>query len=314
MPLLPDKAAFNTTPDVHSYTVSPSAAPGAADEGNEGIRLRRRLLRAPRAGGAWSQTRFEDGPRVPCVRVGATLVTCAWPGRRGGGDDAVVLYAHGNGWDLGGLVRPFRPRPYDPDSPQGLLGGDASLLQHLADCCGRQVVAFEYPGYGAGDPRDVSVDGAVRAMLAVHEWLAPRRVVFYGFSVGAAIAAEAARRLLLNKRDEPRLAGLFLQGSFASLLRTAPRGRARAFAMRALRAAGVDALVTSRFVGGLPLPVAYAHGTEDAVCPIERARKMAERGGNTSATLWAPGADHNDLPAHPAFAAFVRDAVGGMMR
>ena len=56
--------------------------------------------------------------------------------------------------------------------------------------------------------------------------------------------------------------------------------------------------------------VFIAHGEEDAASPFEGAVRLAEAAaGRTAFTFFAPGRDHNDLPADPGFAAFLRRAV-----
>ena len=115
-------------------------------------------------------------------------------------NDTVVLYAHGSGWDLARLLdRPFLPTKASTKSAPD------SLLQIIADAFRLTVIAFEYPGYGAESADKLSIDVTVERMVKVYENLTIRKkkkVIVYGFSVGAAICAQG---ILSRRRASHRI-------------------------------------------------------------------------------------------------------------
>lgn len=227
-----------------------------------------------------------------------------------------VIYVHGNAYDLGSLHRPYRYRPYSwnpaPDLPDR-----RDLVQLLADAASCDVVAVEFPGYGPEQgTRRVSAEDTVRALQAVCEAViaagAHDHLVFYGYSIGAALAAATLKRMGVGRADPPspaapRVRALVMEGAFTSAFETT---RTPVAQQRLLRAGGLrmlDNLSTLPKLG--ELPVAFIHCDADPLCPLAQTRKLFRAARNCVGVLVAEGRDHNDLPTHPRFASFLASAL-----
>lgn len=156
---------------------------------------------------------------------------------------------------------------------------------------GACVILPEYRGYGGlrGPPTydGVTLDaqaalGFVREQLGVP----PSRTVYFGHSLGSAVAAELA------EAAEPR--ALVLQSPFSS---------ARAMANRMLMPGlgGLWALVsrvhydTIRRVRAIRAPVSVAHGDRDLVIPVRMGQEVFDAAPQRGELLVVPGAGHNDV-------------------
>lgn len=270
---------FNLTPKVHSYSV-----------------LRNRLvLKTPdETGDGWLPVRRGVKTDVKVIKAAdGALLTLTEPTnkkKRGG----TIVYAHGNGHDLGWIYREGIPLK-------------------LANCTGCTVVAFEYPGYGPGKPEEVDLAKAIRWAIVAYDYaqsLGEGAPALYGYSLGGGIAAECARVLCADPaRVNPR--ALFLEATFRSPLHTlTPKGDETPTSWKIMRAVGQNTLRTHAFVGKLPLPVYYAHGTADQRCPFDGARRMAEESPNTAGALWAEGHTHGNVTKHPRYCRFVGSKLG----
>lgn len=235
--------------------------------------------------------------------------------RRTDREDLVILYAHGNKWDLGRLLkRPFTPRT----PPRGDQKTDPrSLLQIISEGSKLPVVAFEYPGFGADDEENLSITGSVDAMLAAYKRLIKRgrRVIVFGFSMGTGITAEMVRRLHHDDccRSLQKPVGMILQSASESVLRTSTVSFPKRMAMLAYRMAGYDVYETSDFIATLTdVPVVgFIHGKHDTRSPIAGAKTMADKVRNNGSpdqkvlAHWDRNADHSDLPARVSFSTFL---------
>jgi fermentation-respiration switch protein FrsA (DUF1100 family) len=184
---------------------------------------------------------------------------------------AVVLYFHGNG---------------------GNLSVWAPILAGIYER-GYTVRAIDYRGYGASTGRPTE-RGLYRDVDAAVEWIArepggPVPLVYWGRSLGAAMAAYAATR------HTP--AGIILESGFPdvrALFRSSP-------AMRFVSLFSTYRFPANRFLEDARSPVLVMHGDRDRVIPFEAGRQLFEkiRGPKQFATI--PGGDHNDLrPPDPA--------------
>lgn len=172
------------------------------------------------------------------LRTSDGVTVAAWwvPSPRGRG---ALIFCHGNAGNMGDRV------------------GKLRLFHDL----GLSVLAFDYRGYGTsqGEPSEQGtardMDAAV-AHVRDARGVPPGRTVFYGESLGGAVAVEAATRCLP--------AALVLESTF-----TSARGMARRhypLVPAGLVRLGYDTL--SR-IGALACPKLILHGPRDTIVPFE---------------------------------------------
>jgi fermentation-respiration switch protein FrsA (DUF1100 family) len=215
---------------------------------------------------------------VPCLRGGKDI-----PGRNetlrmtsGGGSSAadagaagpVVLFFHGNAANLSALV----------------------ALAGFFHARGVSFFAVDYRGYGtsAGKPSEA---GFTLDARAAWDWLraqgVPRgRIVIYGHSLGAALAARLAA--------EELVAGVVLEGSFPSLYAIAryhcPWLILPAFLFR-------DRFETAHWVSRSRCPVLIVHGEHDSISPVAFGRDVFASAPEPKRFFLIPEAGHNDMLA-----------------
>jgi hypothetical protein len=173
---------------------------------------------------------------------------------------------------------------------------------------GISVLIFDYRGY-AGSSGTPSEAGLIRDGEAAYDWLrgqAGRRpIVFFGRSLGGAVAAQVA----LSRPP----AGLILESTFTT---------AREMARRVLPLPGAHRLLRSRYdtlaaVRALRVPLLIVHGELDELVPIAMGRALFAAAGSADKTFRAvPGGHHNDtyLLAGPAYWEWVRAFLAGLPR
>jgi len=175
--------------------------------------------------------------------------------------------------------------------------GNAGNISHRVDNAsklhrrlGVNVLLFDYRGYGqsAGGFGDLSEEATYRdaegalAFLRSRPELSRTRLVYFGRSLGAAVAVELARR-------EPP-AGLILESPFTSI---------REMANHLLPFLPIGGLVGTRYdslgkIPGIRVPLLLLHGDRDDVVPFEQGRRLFEA-ANPPKTFYAiRGARHND--------------------
>jgi len=157
----------------------------------------------------------------------------------------------------------------------------APLAAALSDA-GLDVLLVDYRGFGGnpGRPSEGGLRRDARAALAFAQGLASP-VVFFGESIGAAVAADLAA-------DHPP-AALVLRSPFTSL---ADVGRQH------YRWLPVGLLLRDRFdvidaVSRVETPVLVVAGDADSIVPTAQSRQVAGAAGGRLTLV--PGADHNDL-------------------
>ena len=164
----------------------------------------------------------------------------------------------------------------------------ASHVAREADAC---VMIPEYRGYdGAGGvpSYEGSRNDARAALQYVRQSLrpAPQHTVYFGHSLGTAIAAELAAV------DPP--SALVLQSPFSSA-----RAMSRRLFVPWLTAFwGLISRVhfdTIARVGALDVPVWVTHGDRDAVIPVGMGREVFAAARRKGELLIVPGANHNDV-------------------
>jgi len=208
-----------------------------------------------------------------------------------GAEDVVFETADGlrlNGWFASGIHARGRATVLVFNGNAGDRSFRAPLAAALTEL-GLSVLLFDYRGYGRNPGRPTEqgllADArAARAYVAARADVDPARLVYFGESLGAAVA------LALAVEQPP--AALVLRSPFTSL---ADMGRVHYPFLLA------GPLLRDRFdslgqVDQLSCPVLVIAGQQDRIVPPEQSRRLYEaaRGPNTRFVL-VPGADHNDF-------------------
>ncbi len=162
----------------------------------------------------------------------------------------------------------------------------ASLAAALARR-GFACVLFDYRGYG-GNPglpseRGLTEDArAVRQAVAARPDVDPQRIVYFGESLGAAVAT----RLAVDHAP----AALILRSPFSSL---ADIG-AHHYPFLPVRWLLRDHYPVATLVRGLRLPLLVIAGDDDRVVPARFSEDVFESAPGPKRLVTVPGADHND--------------------
>jgi fermentation-respiration switch protein FrsA (DUF1100 family) len=182
-------------------------------------------------------------------------------------------------------------------------------IKHLHRLLRVNIFIFDYRGYGrsAGGLSGLSeeaiyrdADGAL-AYLRGRADLAGTRSVYFGRSLGAAIAVEAARR------HPP--AGLILETPFTNI---------KDMARVALPFLPVGGLLKTKYdslskIREIRVPLLILHGDRDEVIPSEQGRRLFEAANEPKAFYPIHGARHNDtyiVGGQPYFDAWARFLEG----
>jgi uncharacterized protein len=169
-------------------------------------------------------------------------------------------------------------------------GGNRSLRAPLAAALSRaglSVLLFDYRGYG-GNPGRPSEAGlaadarAARAWLAARDGVDPDRIVYFGESLGAAVA--------LGLALERPPAALVLRSPFTSL---ADVGRLH-YPWLPVGLLLVDRYPSLDRVGRLTAPLLVVAGERDRVLPAAQSRRLYQAAPEPKRFALVPGADHND--------------------
>jgi uncharacterized protein len=189
-------------------------------------------------------------------------------------------------------------------------GGDRSMRAALAAVFSRlglAVLLFDYRGYGGnpGAPSEAGLAADARAALA---YLAgrpdvdPDRVVYFGESLGAAVALRLA--------TERPPAALVLRSPFASL---AEVGRHHYPLLP------VSLLLRDRYDSAAPArrlaaPLLVVAGARDRIVPVAHTRRLFAAAPQPKRLVVLDGADHNDgdLLAGPRLVNELRSFLGGV--
>jgi fermentation-respiration switch protein FrsA (DUF1100 family) len=174
--------------------------------------------------------------------------------------------------------------------------GNAGNISHRVNNIGYlhrllrvNIFIFDYRGYGqsAGGYSDLSeeatyrdAEGALRAVRARPE-VAGTRLVYFGRSLGSAVAVEAARR------EEP--AGLILETPFTSI-----RDMARThypFLPRLFLQTEYDSLAK---IPAIRVPLLIVHGDRDEIVPLDHSQRLFAAANEPKTYYLIPGAHHND--------------------
>jgi fermentation-respiration switch protein FrsA (DUF1100 family) len=225
-----------------------------------------------------------------------------------------VAFTTADGLRLGGWFVPARAVDTPATRSPGVLvcngnGGNRSLRAALAaelSRMGLAVLLFDYRGYG-GNPGDPSEEGLVADARAAQAYLAgraevdPDRLVYFGESLGAAVAL----RLAVERPP----AALVLRSPFASL---AEVGRLHyPLAPMALLRDRYDSLALA---GRLAAPLLVVAGGRDRIVPASHSRRLFVAAPQPKRLVVLDGADHNDhdLLAGPRLLAELRAFLAGV--
>jgi fermentation-respiration switch protein FrsA (DUF1100 family) len=202
-----------------------------------------------------------------------------------------VTFESGDGLRLGGW---FVPAAGPARATVLVFNGNAGNRGHrgaLADALrrhGLQTLLFDYRGYGGnpGSPteRGLSLDGrAARAYLAARPDVDPSRIVYFGESLGTAVAVDVAA--------EHPPAALVLRSPFASM---AEVGRHHYPLLP------VNLLLRDRFaaidrIGAIRVPLLVIAGERDSIVPLEHSKRLYDAAAGPKTLLVLPEAGHNDI-------------------
>ena len=169
--------------------------------------------------------------------------------------------------------------------------GNRSYRAPLAAALSREglaVLLFDYRGYGGneGSPTEQGLyedARAARDFLDRREDAEPSRIVYYGESLGSAVA------LALAVERPP--AALILRSPFISL---AEVGRLH-YPFLPVRSLLQDRYDSLARIGRLKSPLLVIAGEADRIIPAEQSRALHDRAQVPKRLILIPAADHNDL-------------------
>ncbi len=203
-------------------------------------------------------------------------------------DDVTFTTADGirlNGW--------FVPYP-GADVTLLWFHGNAGNISHrvdnirlLHDKVATHIFIFDYRGYGRSEGK-ISEEGtykdgeAALGYLRSREDVDPKKIVFFGRSLGAAVAAEIA--------TGQQCLALILETPFASI---------REMARVAFPFLPVGPFLRTRYdtvekVKKIKAPVLVVHGDRDDIVPFAQGRAVFEAAREPKEFYTIPGARHND--------------------
>jgi fermentation-respiration switch protein FrsA (DUF1100 family) len=153
---------------------------------------------------------------------------------------------------------------------------------------GLSVLLLDYRGYG-GNPGRPSQSGLLADARAAYAYLTgrgdvdPARLVYFGESLGAAVAVQLAV-------ERPPMA-LVLRSPFTSL---ADVGRVH-YPFLPVRLLLKDRYSSIERVGGLRSPTLVLAGARDGIVPWQQSRRLAEAIPEPKRFVLIPNADHNSF-------------------
>ena len=188
------------------------------------------------------------------------------------GDGGVtLLWHHGNGGNIGHRL---------PD------------VRTLHEGLGVNILIFDYRGYGKS-PGTPSEEGLYRDAEAALRYLQSRddvdagRIVYFGRSLGVAVAVELATR--------HRPYGLILESGFPSIayMGELVRPWLPTWVTQRIIAARYDSIAK---VGGLDVPVLFVHGDADETVPLSAGQALFDAANEPKSLYVIEGAGHDGLP------------------
>jgi len=172
----------------------------------------------------------------------------------------VVLHAHGNAEDIGGV----------------------RFLMEEFCAAGFSAFTFDYRGYGLSDGRPGTSrayeDGEAALRHLIRDKGIPAdRIILHGRSVGAAIAIRLA--------SQYDVAGLVVESGFVTAFRVQTHIPISPF----------DKMRNNRELPKVRCPVLVIHGEADQTVPPWHGRKLYQLAPDPKLSYWVPGAGHDDV-------------------
>ena len=184
-----------------------------------------------------------------------------------GSRDITILWFHGNAGNISHRVE---------------------LLARLHRALGVNLFIFDYQGYGlsGGRPTERGTYADARAALAylrTRPEVDPRRIVYFGKSLGGAVAVELATAEIPYR--------LIVQSSFTGI---------RDLARLHYPFLPVHGLLRTEYpsierIGSVQAPILVAHGDADDVVPVDHARRLYEAAAEPKRLEVVRGARHPDV-------------------
>jgi len=183
---------------------------------------------------------------------------------------ATILYCHGNGGNV----------TYYQESADGMAAR------------GFDVLLFDYRGYGRSEGEITDEWGLYADSDAAYDYLtrgrgvSAQRLVFYGQSLGTAVAIDLASR----RRGAALVVEMGLSSASAmgeTLLPWLPR---------VLHRLGKNRFESARKLANVSGPVLVTHGAQDSLIPVAQGRALYEAAREPKRLLIVPQANH-DLPS-----------------
>jgi hypothetical protein len=213
------------------------------------------------------------------------------PGEIGLTDVEPVTFRTADGLRLGGwfIGAPGR----SPRVTVLVLNGNAGNRAHRGPLAaalrrhGLQVLLVDYRGYG-GNPGSPTENGLALDGRAAREYLAGRadvdqsRIVYFGESLGTAVAVELA--------VEHPPAALVLRSPFTSM---ADVGRHH-YPFLPVRLLLRDRFAAIEHIQRIRVPLLVIAGGRDRIVPVEQSRRIYDAAAGSRTLLVLPDADHND--------------------
>jgi hypothetical protein len=211
--------------------------------------------------------------------------------------------------------------PGDPPGREGTTifycHGNAANIGHYWDrveifhALGYRVLIFDYRGYGRseGTPTEPGLyqdaDAALAYLLA-RPGVDPDRIVFYGYSLGAAVCTDLAWR----RPDQP--AALVLEAPFRSVADLVQDGAGASLDPGMVTDLRFDNLSK---IDGVGAPLLVVHGTADDYLMSDYGVALHEAAQEPKRLVLVPGANHGDVPGEPGSArrTLYVDAVTGFL-
>ena len=203
--------------------------------------------------------------------------------------DAITLRT-ADGLDLGAwFVRSSAPAPITVVVLNGNAGNRSYRLPFALALrrLGAAVLLFDYRGFG-GNPGTPGHSGLVADAVAARQHLKgradvdPARVVYFGESLGAAVAAELAAL------HPP--AALILRSPFTTMAEVGGHH----YPFLPVRWILRDRFSTIDFVKQVHAPTLVIAGDRDSVVPVGQSRRVFDAAAGPKELVVVPGADHND--------------------
>ena len=192
---------------------------------------------------------------------GETIIVWHVPAKPG---HAVVIYFHGNGDFLAGLVGRFRNITAD----------------------GTGLVALSYRGY-AGSTGRPSEQGLLCDAAAAYAFATARygadRIVVWGFSLGSGVAVALAATQRIGK--------LILEAPYSSIAEVA----AAAFPLLPVRGLIRDPFRSDQRIGHVTAPLLIMHGARDSTISINLGERLFALAHEPKQFVRFPDGGHNDL-------------------